>query len=308
MLDYRVARISRREVTAQAAVAAARRRGAELAAAASSNSAGSGSGDGAPSSPVFDDSDRSVITFTGHAVAQTLIRCSFSPGPSTGYRYVVSGSADGRVYIWDVHTGQCVKKLEGHRSIVRDVAWQDDLIVSSSVSFDSVYSCAGPAGASSGRTCSTLVSARALCVVFVPVGSNCASLVRDAEGAAARQCCRRSSSSERARRAKLGAHGSLQTRMGGRWRRRRGGGRMRRLLASCFVISAPLPLLLCWLPVIRFSLRLIICCSGAAIVASIRVSIVCPPAFFCCRLSSPHLSLFVQALPSHMFSIFDFSV
>jgi len=126
MLDYRVARISRRQVTAEAE--AAQRRAS--AAAGSSDGAESASSSAGPSSD--DVADRSLITFTGHSVAQTLIRCAFSPGRSTGHRYAVSGSADGKVYVYDVVTGACVKRLAGHRSIVRDVAWQDDLIVSSS--------------------------------------------------------------------------------------------------------------------------------------------------------------------------------
>ncbi len=112
MLDYRMARISRSSITAQAAATSA------SGAAAGSN---------------VDESDRSLVTFTGHSVAQTLIRCDFSPGHSTGYRYVVSGSADGRIWVWDVVTGEVARRIQGHRSIVRDVAWQDNLIVSSSV-------------------------------------------------------------------------------------------------------------------------------------------------------------------------------
>jgi hypothetical protein len=77
--------------------------------------------------------DRSVITYTGHSVAQTLIRCDFSPEHSTGFKYVITGSADGLVHIYDVLTGEVVKKIEGHRAIVRDVAWHDQIIVSSSV-------------------------------------------------------------------------------------------------------------------------------------------------------------------------------
>ncbi|KAI9360812.1 WD40-repeat-containing domain protein [Zopfochytrium polystomum] len=44
--------------------------------------------------------DMSVRTFTGHKVLRTLIRCHFSPA-STGHRYLYTGSADGRVFIFD---------------------------------------------------------------------------------------------------------------------------------------------------------------------------------------------------------------
>jgi len=46
--------------------------------------------------------DNSLITFRGHRVLRTLIRCHFSPPGSTNSRYVYSGSEDGKVYIWNM--------------------------------------------------------------------------------------------------------------------------------------------------------------------------------------------------------------
>lgn len=46
--------------------------------------------------------DRSLMTYTGHTVLRTLIRCHFSPEASTGQRYIYSGSYDGRVHIWNL--------------------------------------------------------------------------------------------------------------------------------------------------------------------------------------------------------------
>ncbi|KAI1815421.1 WD40-repeat-containing domain protein [Poronia punctata] len=46
--------------------------------------------------------DNSVVTFRGHTVLRTLIRCHFSPPNSTNSRYVYSGSHDGKVYIWNM--------------------------------------------------------------------------------------------------------------------------------------------------------------------------------------------------------------
>ncbi|KAK1964654.1 WD40 repeat-like protein [Colletotrichum sublineola] len=46
--------------------------------------------------------DNSVVTFRGHRVMRTLIRCHFSPPSSTNSRYVYSGSQDGKVYIWNL--------------------------------------------------------------------------------------------------------------------------------------------------------------------------------------------------------------
>ncbi|KAH7923909.1 WD40 repeat-like protein [Leucogyrophana mollusca] len=88
--------------------------------------------------------DCSVMTYRGHAVLRTLIRCHFSPAETTGGQYIYSGSADGRIHIWSLdgrivqvldrsHTlpmsydpsGPEMKPLEGARNsvCVRDVSW-----------------------------------------------------------------------------------------------------------------------------------------------------------------------------------------
>ena len=46
--------------------------------------------------------DNSLVTFRGHKVQRTLIRCHFSPPGSTNSRYVYSGSFDGFVYVWNL--------------------------------------------------------------------------------------------------------------------------------------------------------------------------------------------------------------
>ncbi|KAK4151915.1 LEC14B protein [Chaetomidium leptoderma] len=46
--------------------------------------------------------DNSLVTFRGHQVQRTLIRCHFSPPNSTDSRYVYSGSHDGHVYVWNL--------------------------------------------------------------------------------------------------------------------------------------------------------------------------------------------------------------
>jgi WD repeat-containing protein 23 len=90
--------------------------------------------------------DRSLLTFRGHTVLSTLIRCSFSPVISTNQRFLVTGSADGRVYIYDSVTGKKVNILEpdveeiengiGPFPIVRDVSWHPVLPVISATGFD----------------------------------------------------------------------------------------------------------------------------------------------------------------------------
>ncbi|KAF2839108.1 WD40 repeat-like protein [Patellaria atrata CBS 101060] len=46
--------------------------------------------------------DCSLVTFRGHKVLKTLIRCHFSPPGSTDSRYIYSGSYDGSVYVWNL--------------------------------------------------------------------------------------------------------------------------------------------------------------------------------------------------------------
>ncbi|TFY70898.1 hypothetical protein EVG20_g2103 [Dentipellis fragilis] len=55
--------------------------------------------------------DCSVMTYRGHSVLQTLIRCHFSPAETTGGQYIYSGSADGRIHIWSLD-GRVVQVLD----------------------------------------------------------------------------------------------------------------------------------------------------------------------------------------------------
>lgn len=67
--------------------------------------------------------DQSMHTYRGHKVLKTLIRCYWSP-PSTGQRYIYTGSHDGSVRIFDTVTGKQIRRLPcGSRTIVRDCAW-----------------------------------------------------------------------------------------------------------------------------------------------------------------------------------------
>jgi len=108
-------------------------------------------------SPYDDDdyvpnpADCSVVTFRGHRVLKTLIRCHFSPPGSSNSRYVYSGSEDGKVWVWNmdatvkatIDVGKVTKntrpktssggenygyELHGHHSntwktCVRDASW-----------------------------------------------------------------------------------------------------------------------------------------------------------------------------------------
>uniref|UniRef100_UPI00358E9C14 DDB1- and CUL4-associated factor 11-like n=1 Tax=Myxine glutinosa TaxID=7769 RepID=UPI00358E9C14 len=67
--------------------------------------------------------DTSVMTYRGHGVLHTLIRCRFSPSCSTGQRYIYTGCSTGRVIIYDLLSGRIVHQLHGHSACVRDVHW-----------------------------------------------------------------------------------------------------------------------------------------------------------------------------------------
>jgi len=60
--------------------------------------------------------DCSVMTYHGHAVLRTLIRCHFSPAETTGGQYIYSGSADGRVHIWSLD-GRVVQVLDRAKTL-----------------------------------------------------------------------------------------------------------------------------------------------------------------------------------------------
>ena len=80
--------------------------------------------------------DKSVTTYRGHAVLQTLIRAKFSPD-YTNHAYVYSGSACGRVHVWDRYEGGLpIRVLDGHNDVVRDVDWSPRTPMIASVGFE----------------------------------------------------------------------------------------------------------------------------------------------------------------------------
>lgn len=71
--------------------------------------------------------DHSIMSYSGHKVRQTLIRCNFSPLHSTGQSYVITGSADSEIVVYDALSGEVVRRLSGHGdSVIRDVTWHPD--------------------------------------------------------------------------------------------------------------------------------------------------------------------------------------
>ncbi|OQD83249.1 hypothetical protein PENANT_c017G07476 [Penicillium antarcticum] len=106
-------------------------------------------------------SDCSVVTFQGHHVLKTLIRCHFSPPGSTNSRYVYSGSEDGKVYVYNmdatlagtIDVGQATLnsrprepdayatayEMSGEmlwRTCVRDASWHPDAPVLAATSWN----------------------------------------------------------------------------------------------------------------------------------------------------------------------------
>jgi len=80
--------------------------------------------------------DKSIMTYKGHSVAKTLMRCYFSPMETTGQKYIYTGSSDGSILIYDVLSGQIITKLKGHTNIVRDLSWHPYLPCIVSTSWD----------------------------------------------------------------------------------------------------------------------------------------------------------------------------
>ncbi|TFK26708.1 WD40 repeat-like protein [Coprinopsis marcescibilis] len=104
--------------------------------------------------------DCSVMTYGGHKVLRTLIRCHFSPAATTGQQYIYSGSADGKVHIWSLD-GRIVQVLDRSKTLpssfspsepehqelngrpehycVRDVSWHSQEPVLMSAGWDAMY-------------------------------------------------------------------------------------------------------------------------------------------------------------------------
>ena len=84
-----------------------------------------------------DPHDNSLVTFRGHKVLRTLIRCHFSPPGSTNSRYVYSGSEDGKVFIWNMDATPAgvidvFEATKDSRPIPRQydmIGWGDDDVI-----------------------------------------------------------------------------------------------------------------------------------------------------------------------------------
>ncbi|GAA5953327.1 hypothetical protein JCM3765_005005 [Sporobolomyces pararoseus] len=72
--------------------------------------------------------DSSVMTYRGHSVVSTLIRCHWSPIVTTGQRYLYTGSADGKIHIYalDGTTKQVIDRSQTHPLLNRKTGEYND--------------------------------------------------------------------------------------------------------------------------------------------------------------------------------------
>ncbi|GAB0206288.1 DDB1- and CUL4-associated factor 11 [Grus japonensis] len=81
--------------------------------------------------------DSSLMTYRGHAVLHTLLRCRLSPPRGGGGGlYLGTGCASGAVLVYDVLTGRAVRRLTNHGACVRDVCWHPHEGTLASASWD----------------------------------------------------------------------------------------------------------------------------------------------------------------------------
>ncbi|GKC97943.1 COMPASS-like H3K4 histone methylase component WDR5A, partial [Tanacetum coccineum] len=74
-------------------------------------------------------------TYTGHTNSKYCISSAFS---ITNGKYIVSGSEDNCVYLWELQTRKIVQKLEGHTDAVITVACHptENMIASGAIEND----------------------------------------------------------------------------------------------------------------------------------------------------------------------------
>lgn len=76
---------------------------------------------------------RPVQRFKGHQnTAKNVVRASFGPREA----FVLGGSEDGAVYVWDVATGKLLEKLAGHHGVTYNAKWHEKQALMASSSHD----------------------------------------------------------------------------------------------------------------------------------------------------------------------------
>ena len=81
------------------------------------------------------DQGKCLKTYTGHKNEKYCIFANFSV---TGGKWIVSGSEDSQVYIWNLQTKEIVQKLNGHTDVVLSTACHptENIIASASLEND----------------------------------------------------------------------------------------------------------------------------------------------------------------------------
>ena len=92
-----------------------------------------------------------LMSYKGHSVFSTLIHAHFSPSHTTGGRFIVTGSEDGNIYVYDVLSGAVVSVIHGHSGVVRDVAWHPYRPVLYSASWDGTVGVSEPCSPPTAR-------------------------------------------------------------------------------------------------------------------------------------------------------------
>ncbi|ETN02469.1 hypothetical protein PPTG_16421 [Phytophthora nicotianae INRA-310] len=76
---------------------------------------------------------RPLQRFKGHQnTAKNIVRASFGPRES----FVLGGSEDGFVYVWEVATGKLLERLSGHRGVTYNARWHEKQALLASSSHD----------------------------------------------------------------------------------------------------------------------------------------------------------------------------
>ncbi|KAL4086594.1 hypothetical protein PRIC1_014297 [Phytophthora ramorum] len=76
---------------------------------------------------------RPLQRFKGHQnTAKNIVRASFGPRES----FVLGGSEDGYVYVWEVATGKLLERLAGHRGVTYNARWHEKQALLASSSHD----------------------------------------------------------------------------------------------------------------------------------------------------------------------------
>jgi COMPASS component SWD3 len=99
----------------------------------SSNAYGFGSSGSLRNLSVPSLEHKPIQRFKGHQnTAKNIVRASFGPRDA----FVLGGSEDGAVYVWDVATGKLLEKLAGHEGVTYNAKWHERQALMASSSHD----------------------------------------------------------------------------------------------------------------------------------------------------------------------------